>query len=71
MAIGCLERSHVLNELQWPVQPCYLDINDPFSLLLQAAYDTDYHEPNVVLPRKAGLQWCQKLSFNDAILIFE
>ena len=65
MAIGCLERSHVVNVLQWPLRPGYLDANDPFSVQLQAAYDIDYQEPNVVLPRKAGLQWCHKFSFRD------
>ena len=68
IAISCLDRSYMLNVLQWPVRPG-LDSNDPFSLLLQAAYDIDYHELNVVLPRKASLQWCQKFSFNNRLVI--
>ena len=51
-AIGCLERSHVVNVLRLPMWPGYLDSNDPFSLLLQAAYHIDYYEPNGMLPRK-------------------
>lgn len=65
LALTCLDRGYVRKELRWPLWPGELALNDPFSLLLQRAYETDYGEPNVVPPRRVALQWCQKLSFTD------
>ena len=65
VALSCLDRSYVRNEMKWPLWPGHLPFNDPFCVMLQEAYDIDYQEPNVSFVRGHGLQWCQKLAFTD------
>lgn len=64
LAIGCVQASYVTKHLRWPVRSAPKMEDKVFSQLLRDAYDQDYNEPNVTLP-KTRIQWCMRISFTD------
>ena len=64
VGMSCVQRNWVQGQ-GWPLWPGKLAVNDRFKVMLEKAYEIDYDEPNVILPRSHGLQWCQKLAFTD------
>ncbi|KAL9035485.1 MAG: hypothetical protein Q9180_004837 [Flavoplaca navasiana] len=63
LAIGCLQSSYI-KRLGWPVKSAPMMEDEEFSLMLRKAYEVDYDEPYLTLPR-ARIQWCSKCSFLD------
>ena len=65
LTLTYLDREYVQRDLSLPLWPDQLALTNLFLMLLQQVYEEDYEESNIILSRRAELQWCQKLSFID------